>query len=158
MESQAHTSKIPQNNLPSIFAIVYDDLIKTSPCACRPDTKKPCGLLRYPKTSNLCKNCGFLHEDGHIPTDEEIAIQIEIGFDLKPETPPPLSKRHERKPCSFPGCKTLTYGEYCQSCGSMVRNRQYAYEKRHPGKRAPVSLLHRKRRPYNSRPTSSKFY
>lgn len=63
---------------------VFIDPIKKSPCQNRPDTGRPCPLLKHPKDNQICDVCGLLNKGRHIHTESEIKEIIAKG-DLKIE-------------------------------------------------------------------------
>jgi hypothetical protein len=101
-------------------AVMPDDgpiLIK-SPCALRPDTLRPCELLKKSKDNSVCYNCGL--RQGRPANNLAEERQIEIARQEAPLTP---GRRRKDAPapfyqlmCAEPGCTTPAIGPHFEKC------------------------------------------
>jgi hypothetical protein len=113
----------------------------SSPCRRRPDTGRPCVLLKKHKDNSICSNCGLIPGKGRrVWSDAEIIAAIKAGL-LEPriEIARITPQSHNPHPCAFPDCpEIIKKGKMCREHGAIVANRRQAWAQKYPGPPDPA--------------------
>jgi hypothetical protein len=120
---------------------VYDDPLKKSPCACRPDTLMPCPLVKQHKDNDHCKKCYLLGKgDGARNIQELIDAVTENRIRENYQRSGCQKIESKRVQCQWPhgkcpNCATVGgefAGVYCTRHAAVIRyrrNREWREEK-----------------------------